>query len=86
MEFENSKHSKTYPKAMQENQVFTSEIIRIENKPALVKAMGLIGRGGGKLLFSNRGDHENVTGSDKASKTVSDSRFITGNHLLWHNF
>lgn len=24
--------------------------------------------------------------SDKASKTVSVSRFITGNHLLWHNF
>lgn len=43
---------------MQENWVFTSEIIRIENKRALVKAMGLMGRGGGKLLFSNRGDYE----------------------------
>lgn len=48
--------------------------------------MGVIGKGGCKLLFSNRGDYDNVTGWVKASKTVSDSRFITGNRLLWHNF
>lgn len=70
---------------MQENRVFTSEIIRIENRRALVKATGLMGREGENCCSAIEVIMK-CDRSDKASKTVSVTRFITGNRLLWHNF